>query len=305
MTISQRSYKEPGDLFAIGALIRRIYTLDPYWNSWSFALYDIWSQRKLGDEFVFGNTEWHQDIRIWEDERIGIVGAAIFRDPHLVKLVVFPEYHDLMVPMLDWVEERFHQKMIPDKQLTIETIETNPFLEKLLVARDYEKESGHYIFREKILDSDRIEPVVLPSEFTIKHIETAEDLKRFHYGTELVFNFPDNPDVYEVLRQAPSFVPELDLIVLSPDREIAAIGSVWFDRELSLAEFEPVGTVPEFRKLGLSSALIAEACNRLRGLGCQKVTVMSWSESAGANRIYEKAGLLPKVKINYWKQEHD
>jgi len=301
MKTKPRGYNDKSDLLAIGALIRQIYQLDPTWNSWSFALYDIWAQRRLGDQEVFGNSDWQQDIRLWEDEQSSLVGAAVFRDPAFVKLVLFPEQRNLMVHMLDWVEARFRQKEIPDKQLTIETIESNPFLEELLVSRDYKKDSGCYIFREKDLANRNNEPVFLPDEFTIQHIRTADDLKKIHRGTELVFNFPDNPDVYQTLRQAPSFLPELDLIVLSSEGEIASFGSVWFDQELSLAEFEPVGTVSEFRKLGLGSALIAEACNRLRMLGCQKATVMSWRESAGANRLYESAGFLPKTKKNYWK----
>jgi len=301
MEIKPRGYQDKSDLLAIGSLIRQIYQLDPYYNSWSFALYDIWAQRKLGDQEVFGITDWQQNIRLWEEQKTGLLGAAVFRDPDLVKMITFPEHQNLLIPMLDWVEARCRQKVISDKQLKIETSDHNPFFEKLLVSQGYEKGSGYYIYREKDLTARQNELVILPPGFAIQHIASANDLKKFHCGTELVFNFPDNPDVYQILRQAPSFVPELDLIVLSPRGEIASFGSIWFDRSLSLAEFEPVGTVPEFRKLGLGSALIAEACNRLRTLGCRKVTVMSWSESVGANRLYERAGLLPKTKKNYWK----
>lgn len=300
MKFQSRPYQNYTDLLAIGTLIRRIYSLDPYWNSWSFALYDIWAQRKIGDQEFFRNTDWQKDIRLWEDTQTGLVGAAIFRDPAFVKLIVLPGHRDLMNLMLDWVEMRFLEKGIADKKLTIESIEGSPFFEKLLASRGYKKESGHYIFREKKLSTSSDESVRLPSRFSIKHIETKADLKKFHRGTELVFNFPDNPVVYQILRQAPSFVSELDLILLSPTGEIASFCSVWFDRTLSLAEFEPVGTLPEFRKLGLGKALIAEACNRLRALECQKVTVMSWSESVGANRLYDSAGFLPKIKKNYW-----
>jgi ribosomal protein S18 acetylase RimI-like enzyme len=300
MKAQGRAYRNQDDLLAIGALIRQAYRLDPCWNSWSLALYDIWSQRKIGDQQVFGISDWQHDIRLWEDSQTGLLGAAAFRDPDLVKLTTFPGHKNLLIPMLDWVEARFHQKAIPDKKMKIETSQGNPTLEKLLVSQGYQKDSGHYIQRQKDLTDGQNELVILPRGFKIQHIQSADDLRKFHRGTELVFNFPDNPEVYQILRQAPSFVPELDLIVLSPEGEIASFGSVWFDRSLSLAEFEPVGTAPEFRRLGLGSALIAEACNRLRKLSCKKITVMSWSESAGANRLYEKAGLHPKGEINYW-----
>jgi GNAT superfamily N-acetyltransferase len=301
MKTKTRLYQKPSDLQAIGNLLRQSYQQDPHWNSWSFALYDIWAQRKLGDQQVFGKTDWQLDVRLWEMDEIGLVGAAVFRDPAFVKLVVLPDHRDLMIPMLDWVETHFIQKEMADKQLTIETIESNPFFEQLLGVRGYEKDAGYYIFREKDLVETSNEPVVLPTGFQIKHIETPEDLKQFHRGTELVFSFCDNRNVYQILRQAPSFVPELDVIILSPTGEIASFGSAWFDKDLGLAEFEPVGTVSKFRKIGLGSALIAETCNRLRGLGCRKTTVMSWSESKGANKLYRGAGFLPRGKKNYWQ----
>ena len=115
MEIRSRGYHDKSDLSAIGALIRQIYQLDRYWNSWSFALYDIWAQRKLGDQEVFGITDWQQCIRLWEDQKTNLLGAAIFRDPDLVKLITFPERQNLLLPMLDWVEVRSRQKAIPDK----------------------------------------------------------------------------------------------------------------------------------------------------------------------------------------------
>jgi mycothiol synthase len=303
MEIQSRGYQDQSDLSAIGSLIRQVYQIDPYWNSWSFALYDIWSQRKLGDQEVFGMAEWRHDLRLWEDRNKNLLGAAVFRDPDLVKLITFPDHKYLLVPMLDWVEARGHQKALPNEKIKIETSERNLFLEKLLLSQGYEKDPGHYIYREKDLTGRQNELVILPPGFSIQHINSSEDLKKFHRGTELVFNFPDDPDVYQILRQALSFVPELDLIVLTPEGQIASFGSIWFDQRLSLAEFEPIGTLPEFRKRGLGSAVIAEGCNRLRWLGCRKVSLMSWSESVEANRLYQRTGFLPQIRKNYWRRQ--
>jgi len=302
MEIQSRGYQDQSDLSTIGSLIRQVYQIDAYWNSWSFALFDIWSQRNLGDQEVFGMTEWQHNIRLWEDRNKNLLGAAVFRDRDLVKLITFPDHKYLLVPMLDWVEARGHQKALPNQKIKIETSEHNPFFEKLLLSQGYEKDPGHYIYREKDLTGGQNELVILPTGFTIQHIDSRDDLEKFHHGTKLVFNFPDNPDIYQILRLAPSFVPELDLILLSPEGQIASFGSIWFDQRLSLAEFEPVGTVPEFRKRGLGSALIAEGCNRLRRLGCRKVSVMSWSESVEANRLYQRTGFLPILKKNYWRR---
>ena len=90
-------------------------------------------------------------------------------------------------------------------------------------------------------------------------------------------------------------------LVLSETGEVAAFCTAWLEQENGVAEFEPVGTVPGYRKRGLGAAVMAEACHRLRSLGCRKVTVNSWSESVGANKLYEAAGLQAKGKINSWQ----
>ena len=298
--VVQRPYSNQNDLKRLGTFIRETYTKAPFWNSWSFALYDIWSQRKLGDEMVHYSTEWQEDICLWETDQGKLLGAAVFRDPNFVKLVTDPEHRGLEVEMLAWVEGRFVEKSLGNKKLTVETIKCNPVLEPLLKSRNYSKDPGYYIFRSKCLAPGDNEPVHLPKGFRIKPIETQDELKKFHQAVHAVFNFLDHVGVYQILRKAPSFWPELDLILLTDNGEIASFASVWFDKVLSLAEFEPVGTLPRYRKMGLGKALVTDACNRLRRLGCKKVSVMSWHDSMAANQLYQSAGLEPKTKKNYW-----
>jgi ribosomal protein S18 acetylase RimI-like enzyme len=86
--------------------------------------------------------------------------------------------------------------------------------------------------------------------------------------------------------------------------QIAAFCSVWLDHENHIAEFEPVGTMPQFQKQGLGAALIAHACNRLRAMNCPKVKVESWSESVGANKLDSACGLMDKDRIYSWKKNN-
>ena len=82
-------------------------------------------------------------------------------------------------------------------------------------------------------------------------------------------------------------------------RDLLRIG--WLIRHTHAAEFQPVGTVPAFRERGLGKALLADASNRLRAAGSSMATVSSWSESAGANRLYAGAGLEGKDKVYAWQ----
>jgi GNAT superfamily N-acetyltransferase len=240
-------------------------------------------------------------MRLWEAEGGELSGAVLFANDHSAALVCNPDRREIVEPMLDWAETHYGENGTASKPLGIEAWASNAFLEQLLRSRAYVQPREHYIHRQKLLADDRAEPVTLPEGFAVKAIETLGELEAFHRAVETVFNFEDSVEVYRILQQAPSYVPELDLILLSAEREIAAFCTIWLDRASGVAEFEPVGTVPQYRKQGLGAALLADASNRLRSAGCKKATVFSWSESVAANRLYAGAGLQERDKLYNWQ----
>ena len=222
MSISHRPYRNSEDLLQIGRLIRRAYAQGPGCNAWSFARFDIWAQRKLGDEQVHGQQDWQEGIRVWETETGAVTGAVLFAHNHHAALVCDPDRSMLAESMLAWAEGHHIQAGDASQALTVEAAASNPFLEQLLASRGYTRPGEHYIRREKALEGSPAEPVELPAGFYVKSIETLSELRAFHNAVEVVFNFQDSVQVYRILQQAPSYVPELDLILLSPGGEIAS-----------------------------------------------------------------------------------
>ena len=301
MPTMHRPYRDSLDLARIGRLIRRAHAQAPGCNAWSFARFDIWAQRRLGDEQVHGQRDWQQAIRLWETEAGELAGAVLFANAHSAALVCAPDRRELAEAMLTWAEERYSHRSGASRALTVEATASNSFLEQLLRARGYAKPQAYYIRREKPLENSHAELVNLPDGFYVKSIKGDAELRAFHKAVEVVFNFQDSVAVYRILQQAPSYVPELDLILLSPEGEIASFCTVWLDRESGLAEFEPVGTMPEYRKQGLGTALLAEASNRLRSAGGRTATVFSWSESTAANKLYAGSGLEGRDEFYGWR----
>lgn len=301
MSISHRPYRDSLDLAQIGRLVRRAHAQAPGCNAWSFARFDIWAHRRLGDELVHSKRAWQQGIRLWETETGELAGAVLFSNGHSAALFCDPDRRELAEAMLAWAEEHYAHRDGASRALTIEATASNSLLEELLRSRGYAKPQAHYIRREKPLENSQAEPVNLPDCFYVKSIETDTELRAFHKAVEAVFNFEDSVEVYRILQQAPSYVPELDLILLSPEGEIASFCTIWLDRESGLAEFEPVGTMPEYRQQGLGTALLAEASNRLRRAGCKTATVFSWSEATAANKLYAGSGLEGRDELYGWR----
>ena len=296
--MTQRPFQANADLRAIGNLLRRAYAVQPNWNTYSFARFDIWEQRRIADATLANQLSWQQNIQLWENNG-DLIGAVFFESPTDAALIGDPAYPELDAALLDWAEAHYRE-LGSDQPLMIEALESNIVRCDLLQARGYTLYPDYFIHRHKPLDPNEIESVNLPPGFSIKPIETEEDLQLYPEAVQAVFGRHATFEEDEFLKDAPSYTPDLHLAVWSDQREIAAFCTVWIDPVNRYAEFEPVGTVPRFQKRGLGAALLAYAHNRLREKGCPLATVQSWSTSEGANKLYQAAGLLPHDSQLNW-----
>jgi GNAT superfamily N-acetyltransferase len=300
MKYTSQSYQSKSDLYEIGSLIRRAYSVEKYFNAWSFCRFDIWAQRRVADAEVFHAPEWQQRFRLWRDEN-GILVAAAFahnhhrlrKNPEQYAFIIHPAHKQLAVELLDWAESN----IAPE----IEIMQSNITLIDLVQSGGYTCSNDFMLVREKQLADTSCEPIHLAQGYSIAILDES-DWQNYFRAVHSVFNMMDTAEAFSSILQGPSNVHELHLNVITRQNEIAAFCSVWLDRENNLAEFEPVGTVPQFQKRGLGAALIAHTCNRLREIKCPYVTVESWSESVGANKLYSACGLIGKDRIYSWKK---
>jgi len=211
MTITQRHYRAKEDLTAMGNLLRRAYAVQPNWNTYSFARFDIREQRCIADEMLFSKLDWRQDIQLWESNG-DLIGAVFFESPTDATLTSDPAYPELDAAMLDWAEARYRAKS-SDQPLMIEALESNVARCDLLKARGYTLFPGYFIHRQKPLDPSEIEAVNLPAGFRIRPIETDEDRRLYPVAVQSVFNRSATVEQDEFLKQVPSYTPELNLLV--------------------------------------------------------------------------------------------
>ena len=295
-----RTYRSAADLAFVGALVRRAYAERPLWNGWTFARWDIWSHRRLAAAQLEGSTAWRDDVALWEDGGELVAAAFIGESPRDGVVVCDPSHADLAPELLAWVEER-HAANGSAGALRVEIGAANPELALAAAARGYERIGGYSIPREKRLDPLGAEPVRLPPGFRIATLEN-EDIARYQLAVQAVFGHPGGTvEADEIVRQCPSFVPELGVTVLDEHDAVVSFAEAWLDHDNDVAEFEPVGTIPSHRKLGLGSAVMREVENRLRRLGCPLATVYSWSEMEGANRLYDSLGYRRAGRQEGWQ----
>lgn len=301
MKYTARPYQSKSDLAAIGQLLRRVYARQNFFNAWSFCRYDIWSQRRIADTESFQDDLWQKQFQLMYDEMGRLAGTAFAfnnhhwrNDPEPYALILDPDHPQLAETLLDWAESSGMRE--------IEVIQGNTFLTDLIESRGYTRSSDSMVLREKPLANTAPEPVNLPQGYSIRVLDESE-WDCYFKAVHVVFNMMDTHEAFASIQQSPSNIHDLHLNVVNEQNQIAAFCSVWLDRENNVAEFEPVGTVPQFQKQGLAAALMSYACNRLREMGCAQANVASWSESIGANKLYSAGGFMEQDRLYSWRND--
>jgi GNAT superfamily N-acetyltransferase len=106
------------------------------------------------------------------------------------------------------------------------------------------------------------------------------------------------------LTSVPTYRQDLDLIAEAPDGTFAAYCLGWYDERNATGEFEPVGTHPGHRRLGLAAAAGAEMLRRFRAAGGRQAVVNARGDAAYPvpKWLYESLGFREHTRTRTWCQ---
>jgi GNAT superfamily N-acetyltransferase len=79
---------------------------------------------------------------------------------------------------------------------------------------------------------------------------------------------------YEGVRRTAAYRGDLHVLVEAPGGTMAASAIMWFDEANRSVEFEPVGTHPDYRRLGLACAMMLHGMRLARAAGATHATVV-------------------------------
>ncbi|WP_042434229.1 GNAT family N-acetyltransferase [Streptacidiphilus anmyonensis] len=79
---------------------------------------------------------------------------------------------------------------------------------------------------------------------------------------------------YEDVRRTAGYRGDLHVLVEAPDGTMASSTIMWFDEANRTVEFEPVGTHPDYRRLGLAGAMMLHGMHLARAAGATHATVV-------------------------------
>jgi GNAT superfamily N-acetyltransferase len=139
---------------------------------------------------------------------------------------------------------------------------------------------------------------LLPEGFRLAtHAETDDDAGRLEVHRASWDSTTFTTEVLQSLKATWPYRADLDVLVLNPEGSPVCSVLAWFDETTGLGEFEPVGTNPQFRRMGLARAASLYALRLLRAAGATHAAVACrgdhdypapWKlyESVGFKRLY-------------------
>ncbi len=288
MKLSKRMYQTEDDYWRLRAFLREVFLLNNCHDlNWQVARLDYW--RCFINEHI-DHFRLNKAICLWETEQRRIAAFVIPDGRGSVYLQVHPSFRtpELETEMLQAAEIHLAE---PDaegqQQVTVWAHRTDALRIQVLQERGYQRgDWPEYQFRHRL--EDTIPDVHPPPGYSIRSLGDHTELPARSWLSWRVFH-PDEPDEnyrgwewYPDVQRCPLYRRDLDLVAVTPDGELAAFCTVWFDDVTRTGYFEPVGTSPDHQRKGLGKAIMTEGLRRLKNMGALYATVAGYSKAARA-----------------------
>ncbi len=123
-------------------------------------------------------------------------------------------------------------------------------------------------------DLTEVEQPVLPVGFRFRTAEKAGPRAAVQAHVDAWSPSAYTAQSYEDVRQTAAYRGDLHVLVEAPDGTMACSTIMWLDEANKTVEFEPVGTHPDYRRLGLARAMMLHGMQLARAAGATHATVV-------------------------------
>lgn len=186
---------------------------------------------------------------------------------------VHPDHSGLVDEVIDW-----YDGVTVGIERTVMPQTADEFALKRWAAHGYETDpaslgdTGSWT-QLNVRDLDDVERPMLPDGFRFRTAEEAGPQAAVQAHVDAWAPSPYTAESYEGVRRTPPYRGDLHVLVEAPDTTMAASTIMWLDEANRTAEFEPVGTHPDYRRLGLGRAMLLHGMHLAREAGAQHMTV--------------------------------
>lgn len=294
MTFIKREFQNEDDYWRARAFLRRVTLLNDLKPiSWPVSRLDYWRRHVT----AINNHAGEGTPTLWENLEGEIVAAVFPEGPGHAHLQYHPAYYTeaLLEEMVTTAEAGFYRVTDAGKnRLIVWAHDHDTRRKNVLIRHGFARgENWEWAERQRIrnLINEPLPAFPTAEGYTIRALGGPEESPSRSWASWRAFH-PDEPDedydgwawYGENIQTQPLYRRDLDIVAIGPDGEVAAFTTLWYDDVTRTGYFEPVGTVPEHQRKGLSKAVICEGMRRIKAMGA--VSIEIGGSSIPANKVY-------------------
>jgi mycothiol synthase len=253
----------------------------------------------------------YQQMRLWHDERGDLLAFAWF-DPRPGSITWYLDPRRgpdaaLEEEILAWAERHARELSTgsePEPLIWGESFTDDGERVGFLAGHGFAPTNEHaMLFMQRDLELP-IPDGRLPAGWVVRHVGGEDEYQeRVNTHREVYHPSRVTLDAYRRLRTVSGYTPDLDLVAVSPEGQFGSYCICWLDPTNQSGEFEPVGTRPAFRRMGLSRAVLLEGFWRLKERGAEIAIVCTNADNAAAVPLYESVGFhVVRRNVKYVKR---
>jgi GNAT superfamily N-acetyltransferase len=239
------------------------------------------------------NLDEKTTCRVWS-RGVKPVAYAVFLPPGSLDCwQVHPDHPELLEDVLDWFETVARPS---ESSLRLHVRGADTDGEDRIRSRGFVLDESAPFMRLNIRDLDEIEEPQLPPGYRLRTLsDYGGDIGArvaVHQAAWAEFGTRVTLDTYPLVMRTWPYRSDLDFIVEAADGRPVAFALGWYDEQNKVGEFEPVGTDPSARRLGLARAVNVFGLHRFRDAGATRAIVACRGDEGHPlpRRLYESVG---------------
>ena len=291
---ASRLYQDEGDLVQMYDLLMEARSLTDDWR------YAHVGELAFHYFLIACHLDPQQHIRLWFDGARLVAYALLGEDPAF-DVQAFPGYkwRGIEEQALRWAEDRVEELRRQDSERWGGSLVSGSRQDDTQRIAFLERQGFHYCgdFAEVNMLRTLDEPIAelsAPPGFQVRAVDEAgEHARRAAAHREVWLPWTDgniSDEDYARFMRLPGYERALDIVVVTPEGEIAAFVNGWLDPLNRIGDFGPVGARPAYRRQGLTRLALLEGLQRMKRRGMVRACVSTNIANTAARGLYESVG---------------
>jgi ribosomal protein S18 acetylase RimI-like enzyme len=212
--------------------------------------------------------------------------------PGSLEWAVHPSSPELLDEVVGW----FESEAVGGTPLRTSARDADEHARRILRERGFVDDPGRPWMRLNHRTLDEIEEPELPAGYRLRTVADYDgDLAKrvaVHQRSWADLGTRVAPDTYPGVMNTWPYRADLDFVLEADDGTPVAFALGWYDEENRVAEFEPLGTDPSYRRRGLGRVLLLLGLQRFREAGATDALVSSRGDEGHPlpKLLYESVG---------------